>query len=88
MNHPCLQFTRFIDLGDDGREIEESYGYRLYDEFDYVYNNKFSSFSELSDVINRNTVVDFIWSNHFEFADAITGDNDNGEGDEGSIAMG
>ena len=68
MNRPCLQYTRFVDLSEEGNEIEETWGYRLYDDYSQLYNNTFNSFEELRDVVNRTNILQFLWDNHFEFA--------------------
>jgi hypothetical protein len=72
MDRPCFQYTRFVDINEEGKEVEEKWGYRLYDDLDAVYNNTFDSFEELKDVVNRKNLMSFLMDNHLEFAGWIT----------------
>jgi len=67
MNRPCFQYTRFVNLDNSGNEFDESWGYRLYDDYDQTYNNTFKSFEELRDVVHKENLLEYLWNNHFEF---------------------
>jgi hypothetical protein len=73
-NRATLQFTRFANLNLKGEQIskKEDYGYRLYDEYESVYNNTFESFEELQEAINLHTVGEYLKNNHRDFyVDAV-----------------
>jgi len=72
MDRPCFQYTRFVDISEDGKEVEEHWGYRLYDDIEQIYNNNFGSFAEVSDVVNRRNVLQYLWDNHFDFAAEVS----------------
>lgn len=63
MKSVTLQLTEFRNL--DDRII--TYGYRIYDSDHTDYNNTFSTKKEVRDLINKDTVFDFVKSNHKYF---------------------
>ncbi len=55
-NVVTIQFTRFTNIDEKGKEINTNFGYRIYDSYESQYNNTFSSLEELNDTVNRDTL--------------------------------
>ena len=41
-NIVCIQRTKFINLDNKGNSTSESYGFRMYDNYEFSYNNDFT----------------------------------------------
>jgi hypothetical protein len=80
-NTVTIQYTKFSNIDDDGREGSFDYGYRIYDDYAMVYNNNFDNFTALKEEVNE----DNFWvllNDHPEFEDALknmNGINFNGQ---------
>jgi len=71
-NRVNLQFTKFINIGADGHSESESLGYRLYDDYETLYNNTYESIDELNEDINEETIFHFMAEHYPEiFIDAV-----------------
>lgn len=70
-NRVALQFTKFINIDEKGEVLDESLGYRIYDDYSQNYDNTFASLAELNSSINIGTLKDFISSNCDEFYDSV-----------------
>lgn len=67
MNKPCLQPTIFIDVDNRGKEYDRTYGYRLYDDYESVYNNTFDSMEAVLEEITLISVIGYVRENHQSF---------------------
>ena len=70
-NRVALQFTKFSNLDEMGKVLEESFGYRIYDDYGQDYNNTYDSVEELNEHINIKTLQSFISENHEEFFESV-----------------
>ena len=69
-NRVSVQYTKFETLTDDGKVTYSSFGYRIYDDYDYgkVYQNYYQTFEALKEEVNKDTLLDVIKS-YPEFSD-------------------
>lgn len=68
-NMVCVQFTKFQNLDQHGKPSEEpAFGYRIYDDYDGVYNNCFHSVEEMVEAgLTPEGIFDYICENHESF---------------------
>jgi len=68
-NRVTLQFTKFLNVDEQGKPTrEESFGYRVFDDYGQSYNNTFENMEEVAEKITKDTVLSVIQS-HPEFED-------------------
>ena len=63
-----IQLTTFANINSNGRVIENSYGYRIYDDYASVYNNTFDTLDDLLIEVNDENFWKVL-ENHDEFCD-------------------
>lgn len=62
-NRLCVQYTKFVDLDDTGKETDVTWGIRVFDDYANWYSNHFASLDEVREACNAENVWDFIAEN-------------------------
>jgi hypothetical protein len=70
-NRVSFQYTKFTNYNADGTPSWDSWGYRIYDDYDQSYNNTYDSLEELMSSINRGNVAEYIANTFEDFWEAI-----------------
>ena len=69
-NRVSVQYTKFVNLDVAGNELDFNYGYRIYDDYESVYNNTYSTFKELEITVHEENVWAFLLHEHPNFYEA------------------
>lgn len=56
-NRLDVQYTKFVDINDEGKEIETSWGFRVFDSYGKSYDNFYESFEQLKEQVNPKTIL-------------------------------
>lgn len=73
-NKVNVQYTKFIDIDEEGKELSSTFGYRIYDDYGQEYLTMFGSTEDLKKKINPDTIFDVIENEHEEFYEAAMTD--------------
>ena len=66
-NRLCVEYTKFVNLNDSGQEVDHTFGFRIYDDYQAEYRNTYYSFEELRVSINRENIQEFLEREYFDF---------------------
>jgi hypothetical protein len=69
-NKVYIQLCMFTDFYDRGT-YDESYGYRIWDDYEQHYDSTFDSIEEVQDLINEENLLKFIYERYYDFWDTI-----------------
>lgn len=74
-NRVGVQICKFVDYRLDGGPGDESWGYRIYDDYGQDYDNNYESFEDVITDINEENILRFIENNHNDFHGTVVHKN-------------
>jgi hypothetical protein len=70
-NRVTIQVCKFVNYGTNRAPQDETWGYRIYDDYGTDYNNNYETLEDVFDELNPDTILEFIEEKHDNFYESV-----------------